>query len=100
FLAAGQILALDGDRMVGLAAIGQAADKPDAAFNAFTGVDPAYRGRGIATALKLLGVRHARRLGARYVWTDNDSTNAPMLAINRKLGYRPRPGQLRVERAL
>jgi hypothetical protein len=28
--------------------------------------------------------------------TNNDSENAPMLAVNRKLGYRPEPGYARI----
>jgi hypothetical protein len=30
-------------------------------------------------------------IGARYPRTNNDSQNAPMLVVNRKLGYRPEP---------
>jgi hypothetical protein len=32
--------------------------------------------------------------------TDNDSQNAPMLAINRKLGYQPEPGICRLIRPM
>lgn len=51
-----------------------------------------YRGRGLAQALKLQTVLLARRAGMRTIRTNNDSLNAPMLAVNRKLGYRPEPG--------
>ena len=61
-------------------------------INTMTGVRRAYRGRGIALVLKLLAIRYARSLGALFVRTHNDSGNAPMLAINRKLGYQPEPG--------
>jgi GNAT superfamily N-acetyltransferase len=57
-----------------------------------TGVDRPYRGRGLALALKLRTIRLARRYGAAYIRTHNDSENAPMLALNRKLGYQPEPG--------
>jgi GNAT superfamily N-acetyltransferase len=91
FRADGQILVADGEQWVGLAAV---AFYPEAnyAYNAFTGVERAYRGRGLAYALKLLAIRRAQQVGARYIRTNNDSRNAPMLAINRKLGYRPEPG--------
>ena len=69
-------------------------------YNMFTGVQRAYRGRGIALALKLLTIRCARSFSARYVRTHNDSENGPMLAINRKLGYQPEPGLYRVVRDL
>jgi GNAT superfamily N-acetyltransferase len=87
----GQILAADGERWVGLAAI---AFYPIAnySYNAFTGVLREYRGRGLACALKLMAIRRARQYGATRIRTDNDSQNAPMLAVNRKLGYQPEPG--------
>ena len=31
-------------------------------------------------------------LSAVYIRTHNDGENAPILAINRNLGYQPRPG--------
>jgi GNAT superfamily N-acetyltransferase len=86
----GQILAADGERWVGLAALGEV--RPGVMYNMMTGVIREYRGRGIATALKLLGVDFCRRHGAKYTRTGNDSLNAPMLAVNRKLGYRSEAG--------
>jgi hypothetical protein len=46
--------------------------------------------------LKLQTILLAKQKGIRYVRTDNDSKNAPMLAINRKLGYKPEPGYYRL----
>ncbi|HLV97811.1 MAG TPA: GNAT family N-acetyltransferase [Ktedonobacterales bacterium] len=91
----GQIVAADGENWIGMAAVGFFANT-QSMYNMFTGVDRAYRGRGIALALKLLTIRCARAYNARYVRTHNDSENAPMLAVNRKLGYRPEPGLYRV----
>lgn len=68
--------------------------------NAFTDVDRAYHGRKIALALKLLAIQCARRYGASSIMTDNDSMNAPMLAINRKLGYQQESAMYRLLRAL
>jgi GNAT superfamily N-acetyltransferase len=65
-------------------------------FNMMTGVDRRYRSRGIATALKLLAIRCARRYRAAYLRTNNDSLNAPMLAVNQKLGYISQPGWYRL----
>lgn len=95
FRAEGQILAADGDVVIGLGAAGYYS-QTNSMYNLMTGVDRAYRGRGIALALKLLVIRVARRLGAGTIRTNNDSLNAPMLAINRKLGYRPLPGYFRL----
>jgi RimJ/RimL family protein N-acetyltransferase len=91
FRADTQILASHGDRWVGLSAIGiYPADNH--AYNAFTGVLREYRGRGLAQALKIQTILLAIKEGMRFIRTHNDSNNAPMLAINRKLGYKPEPG--------
>lgn len=84
-------IAADGDRFVGTTRMTLNADT-GSMYITFTGVDPEYRGRGIALALKLLAVEKARQLGVRYLRTNNDSQNAPMLAVNQKLGYVPQPG--------
>ncbi|MBI4789661.1 MAG: GNAT family N-acetyltransferase [Chloroflexi bacterium] len=99
FRAEGQILAADGDRWIGLTAIGYFA-QTNSTYNMFTGVERDYRGRKIALALKLLATRFARELGAVYVRTNNDSQNAPILAINQKLGYQPAPGYFKCVRIL
>jgi GNAT superfamily N-acetyltransferase len=91
FRSDGQILAVDGDRYVGLAAVG-ISDDGVTAFNAFTGVDAGYRGRKIAQALKVLGVQFAINAGVQRLRTSNDSENAPMLAVNDRLGYSRLPG--------
>ena len=91
FRADGQILAVDGERFVGLSAIGFESDHMTA-FNAFTGIDQAYRGRKIAQALRILAAQYAISKGAQVIVTDNDSENAPMLAINDKMGYVRQPG--------
>lgn len=87
------LVAADGDRFVGVTHM--AYDERDQSmFTWYTAVAPSHRGRNIALALKLLSIRAARRYGARRLGTSNDSLNAPMLAINRKLGYRNEPGTL------
>jgi GNAT superfamily N-acetyltransferase len=93
----GQIMALNAatGAVIGLAAVGFFANTRRAS-NMITGVDRAYRGRKIALALKLLAIRYAQEKGASCIVTDNDSQNAPMLAINRNLGYAPRPGIFRL----
>jgi GNAT superfamily N-acetyltransferase len=67
-------------------------------YNAFTGVRRGYRGRGLAQAMKVNAAEYARGRGATAIRTHNDSTNAPMLAVNRKLGYRPEPGYFKMVR--
>lgn len=95
----GEIVAVDGQRWAGMARVGHFKER-NAMYNMFTGVDRDYRGRDLALALKLLAIRCAQRYGATYIRTNNDSHNAPMLAINRKLGYQPAPGKYRLVREL
>lgn len=57
--------------------------------NEGTGTARAHRGRGLATLAKRAQLRWAAEQGIERVITDNDEGNAPMLAINRKLGYEP-----------
>ena len=59
------------------------------ASNMFTGTRRAYRGRGLALAVKLASIRWAGANGITQMVTYNDATNAPMLAVNRRLGYLP-----------
>ncbi len=59
------------------------------ALNAYTGSLRAYRGRGFARLAKLGVMRQLAELGIELVLTENDETNAPMLAINNRLGYTP-----------
>lgn len=94
-----QFIAAEGETWVGLALLEDTATT-GAMYNGITGVHPAWRGRGVAQALKLLAIRQARQRGARYLRTHNDSQNAPMLAINRKLGYQSEPGYYRMRATL
>ncbi len=77
-----------------MAAVGEIA--PRVMYNMMTGVLTAYRGQEIAQALKRLAIDYAHRAGAVTIRTNNDFRNAPMLAINRKLGYQPEPGWIRL----
>ena len=45
------------------------------------------RGRGLAYAVKVGSLHRARAAGLRTMLTANDTGNAPMLAVNRKLGF-------------
>jgi GNAT superfamily N-acetyltransferase len=59
------------------------------AMNVGTGVLREHRNRGLATLMKRHGLARAAQAGITRVITQNDDTNAPMLAINRRLGYEP-----------
>ncbi|GGM20824.1 GNAT family N-acetyltransferase [Deinococcus aerophilus] len=63
------------------------------AYNELTAVAPGARGRGLALLLKLQAIRRAREAGFPVMRTNNHSANTPMLAVNRRLGFAPLPGQ-------
>lgn len=88
----GQLLAVDGDQWIGMAAVGLDPETRTA-YNEYTGVLRPYRNRHIATSLKVLAARFARQHGAQTLITDSNLRNAPILAINRKMGYKARPGK-------
>lgn len=89
------LYAMHGDEVAGLTYM-HLIPETGAMWTQYTGVGRAFRGHKLALALKLLSVRVARQFGATYMRTNNDSKNAPMLAVNRKMGYQPSPGQYRM----
>lgn len=91
-------IALDGDRPVGVARLRWKSG--NTLGNAFTGVDPEYRGRGIARALKLKTVEWAREHGAEFIFTANGAENQRMLSINISLGYRSLPASIELVKEL
>lgn len=71
------------------------------AYNLFTGVDMAYRGRKLAQAVKVLALRYAREvLKVKQVRTHHNTQNAPMIAIDQKFGYSAMPGTIMFEKHL
>ena len=54
------------------------------------GLDRHRNALGLARLLKSHSLHRAAEAGATRAITDNDETNAPMLAVNKALGYRPR----------
>jgi RimJ/RimL family protein N-acetyltransferase len=56
----------------------------------FTGVLPFARGRGLAKWIKAAMLAHIHELypEVRWVSTGNAGSNAPMLAINKRLGFK------------
>ena len=73
---------------VGLSVLGFQEDT-NIAWTFITGVLPDYRGRGLAMALKLRAIGAARARACPLITTENHEDNAPMRAINRKLGFTP-----------
>ncbi|TYC06873.1 GNAT family N-acetyltransferase [Micromonospora sp. WP24] len=72
-LVAFSVVKRDGDRM----------------WSDYTATVPSHRGRGLARLVKQAALHRAAAGGVRAAYTSNDEANAPMLAINARLGYRP-----------
>jgi GNAT superfamily N-acetyltransferase len=70
------------------------------AENDITGTLPEYRGRGLAHLVKLESLRRVAAKGVTKVFTENDETNASMLAVNTRLGYRPHSSRLSWKRTV
>jgi GNAT superfamily N-acetyltransferase len=98
YRAEGQIVAALEDEWAAMCAVGAVA--PNELYHMHTGVRSRYRGLKLATALKVLAVQYAQRCGVRDLRTNNDSENVPMIAINRKMGYRPEHGWYKLEKRL
>ena len=91
-------IALHGDTQIGYAKLRRQGE--DAAWNQGTGVESAYRGRGVARLLKLHTLRYARQHGIAYLYTGNDLSNSRMLAINIRLGYQALPNSIETVKEL
>jgi RimJ/RimL family protein N-acetyltransferase len=96
----GYFIATDGPRYVGLSTVWRIDKEPKTLNQAMTGVLREYRGRGIAIALKLRVTQYALQNGYETIKTWNDSENAPMLAVNTKLGFKREVGWITMEKNL
>jgi len=90
YLPEGSFVALEGEGYVGLTQLWKSEANSDL-FTGLTAVRRAYRGRGVALALKLRAIAYARGVGAPALRTNNDTMNAPMLHLNEKLGFVKQP---------
>jgi GNAT superfamily N-acetyltransferase len=86
-------VAVDGasGEVAGYASLIYSAGSTTVAYHDMTAVRRAYRGRGIAGALKRATITWAVEQGLESLETGNDEQNAPMRAVNLALGYQPIP---------
>lgn len=66
------------------------------AYHDLTGVKRAWRGRGIAGALKRAQIAWAKEQGYERLVTGNEVRNEPIRRLNERHGYRVEPGTIRV----
>ena len=81
-------IALVGDEVVGYAGLDEYGVD---AFHGLTAVKRAWRGQGVATALKRSQIAAAKERGVKRLVTESEERNTPMRRLNEKLGYRPEP---------
>ena len=87
-------VAIAGDEVVGYAKFSLTSAQPTVAFHDMTGVRRAWRGRGIAGALKRAQIGWAKSRGYERLRTGNEIRNEPIRRLNRRLGYRATPGRV------
>jgi GNAT superfamily N-acetyltransferase len=85
-------IALADEEVVGFAKLSLTA--PTAAGHSMTAVKRAWRGRGIAGALKATEINWALASGYAELHTSNEERNAPIKRLNARLGYRPGIGRI------
>jgi GNAT superfamily N-acetyltransferase len=86
-------IALSDGGVVGYAKLSlSSAPDATAAHHDLTGVKRAYRGRGIAGALKRAEIAWAKQAGYETLETANEARNEPIRRLNEKHGYVVKPG--------
>lgn len=81
-------------RAVGYACLLMQPGSTTVAYHDMTAVLRAYRGRGIARELKNATIAWSIENGLTALETGNDEANAPMRAVNARLGYQPLPDEV------
>jgi mycothiol synthase len=82
---------LDGE-VAGYAKLSLSPERTDRAYHDLTGVRRAYRGRGIAAALKRTQIAWAKDNGYTSLQTSNEVRNEPIRRLNERYGYVVEPG--------
>jgi GNAT superfamily N-acetyltransferase len=85
----GVIVALADGVAVGYAKFHLPQARPGVAVHDLTAVRRAWRGRGVAGVLKRAQLAWAAERGYHRLETGNEERNAPIRALNARLGYRP-----------
>ena len=89
-------VALAGDEVVAYAKLSLSLARPAVAMHDMTGVRRAWRGRGIAGALKAAEIAWAIENGYERLETQNEEHNEPIRRLNERYGYVVEPGSITV----
>jgi mycothiol synthase len=93
-------VALAGDEVTGFAKLSLSSGDSERAFHDLTGVRRAWRGRGIAAALKRTQIAWAKNEGFTSLQTSNEARNEPIRRLNERHGYKIEPGRVTVRGSL
>jgi GNAT superfamily N-acetyltransferase len=89
-------VALAGEEVVAYAKLSLSLARPTVAMHDMTGVLRAWRGRGIAGALKAAEIAWALANGYDRLETQNEERNEPIRRLNQRFGYVVEPGSVTV----
>jgi GNAT superfamily N-acetyltransferase len=89
-------VAYAGDEVVGYAKLSLSLARTTVAMHDITGVKRAWRGRGIAAALKAAEIAWAKENGYERLETQNEERNEPIRRLNERHGYVVEPGSVTV----
>ena len=87
-------VAIAGEEVVGYAKFSLTAAQPTIAHHDLSAVKRAWRGRGVARALKAAQINWALANGYTELRTRNEVRNEPIRRLNARLGYRPGIGHI------
>ena len=87
-------VALAGSEVVAYAKLSLSLARPHVAMHDMTGVRRAWRGRGIAGALKAAEIAWAKENGYERLETQNEERNEPIRRLNQRHGYVVEPGSV------
>jgi GNAT superfamily N-acetyltransferase len=87
-------VALADGEVVGFSKFSLTPAQPVVAHHDLTAVKRAWRGRGVARALKATQIRWAKENGYEQLRTRNEVRNEPIRRLNERFGYRPAPGRI------
>jgi GNAT superfamily N-acetyltransferase len=93
-------LALADGEVVAYAKLSLSLARPTVAMHDITGVLRAWRGRGIARALKAAEIAWAKESGYERLETQNEERNEPIRRLNERFGYVVTPGSITVRGAI
>lgn len=85
-------IALAGGEVAGYAKLSLSSSRPKVVMHDMTGVRRAFRGQGIASALKRAEIAWAKQAGYDTLETVNEVRNEPIRRLNKRHGYTVQPG--------